>query len=90
MEKEEPAKALHVKIADQDGSQWTFRVKANTQMSKVFNEYSKRKHSMASNSKLRFCFNGRSVLPTDTPEVLGMEDNDQLEVFSAQVGGAPQ
>jgi hypothetical protein len=36
---------------------------------------------------VRFKFDGESILGTQTPESLGMEDGDVIEVYANQVGG---
>jgi small ubiquitin-related modifier len=83
----EESKSLHVKIVGQDGTEWVFKVKDTTAMEKVFGEYVKRKHERGAGNKLRFCFNGRTILPEDTPSLLEMQDNDTIEVFASQTGG---
>ena len=36
---------------------------------------------------LRFAYDGDRVKPEQTPELLGMEDGEQLDVFMEQTGG---
>ena len=39
-------------------------------------------------SSVRFLFDGDRINPEQTPDSLGMEDNDSIDVVMEQVGGA--
>lgn len=55
-------------------------------MAKIIDAYSQRR-GIQSNS-LRFMLDGRRVQPDDTPKMLELEDNDQLDVMLETLGGA--
>ncbi|OAG31576.1 small ubiquitin-related modifier [Nematocida displodere] len=86
---EETAPQTHVqiKVDDQMGSTWSFKLKKHTSMGKVFSEYAKRVYGAGSVNKLRFIYNGRTITAEDTPDALDLKDGAHIEVFSSQVGG---
>ena len=60
----------------------------NTKMAKVFDTYASRKG--VQRSSLRFLLDGESILPTQTPKMLELEDQDQIDCMLEQVGGGGQ
>ena len=57
-----------------------------TKLGKIFDAYAARK-GLEPNA-LRFTFDGQRVDRNSTPKMMEMEDNDQIDVFLQQVGGA--
>ena len=55
-------------------------------MAKVFDTYAQRK-GIQTNS-LRFLLDGDRVMPEQTPKMLEMEDQDQIDVMLEQTGGS--
>ncbi len=73
-------------MKDQTGEQTLFKIKRTTKMSKVFSAYAQRKGvELAS---LRFLLDGERISETDTPKMLELDDEDQIDCVLAQVGGA--
>jgi small ubiquitin-related modifier len=54
-------------------------------MQKVFIAYASAKGLNV--DELRFCLDGQRIQPSDTPETLKLEDQDQIDCFLAQDGG---
>jgi len=54
-------------------------------MQKVFETYAGRKG--VNSSVYRFLLDGERIQPTDTPKMLEMEDQDQINCVLAQSGG---
>ena len=54
-------------------------------MQKVFIAYASAKGLNV--NELRFCLDGQRIQPSDTPETLKLEDQDQIDCFLAQDGG---
>lgn len=63
-----------------------FKIKKSTKMSKVFKAYASRKG--VEEESLRFLLDGERISETDTPKMLELEDEDQIDCVLAQVGGA--
>ena len=63
-----------------------FKIKKSTKMSKVFKAYASRKG--VEESALRFLLDGERISDTDTPKMLELEDEDQIDCVLQQVGGA--
>ena len=63
-----------------------FKIKKSTKMSKVFKAYASRKG--VEEGSLRFLLDGERISETDTPKMLELEDEDQIDCVLAQVGGA--
>jgi small ubiquitin-related modifier len=62
-----------------------FKVKKGTKMQKIMDAFAGRK-GIAANS-LRFMLDGTRVQGDQTPKMLELEDNDQIDVVLEQVGG---
>ncbi|KAF8399063.1 hypothetical protein HHK36_014929 [Tetracentron sinense] len=66
-----------ISIQDKDGLK-QFRVYMDEKFERLFKMYAEKvKHDLQS---LVFCFDGDKITPTATPDGLGMEDNDIIEV----------
>jgi small ubiquitin-related modifier len=60
-----------------------FKIKKTTKMSKVFETYAKRKGLQP--TSLRFLLDGGKVKDDDTPKLLELEDQDQIDCVMEQV-----
>jgi len=54
-------------------------------MQKVFDTYAQRKGVQA--SSLRFLLDGERIEPTQTPKMLELDDQDQIDCMLEQTGG---
>ena len=61
------------------------QVKKTTKLTKIMDAYAQRRGIQA--SSLRFLLDGKRVNPDETPKMLELEDNDQLDVTMETVGG---
>jgi small ubiquitin-related modifier len=77
---------INIKVRDSSGEEMVFRVKRNTPMKKIFEAYAQRMG--VRQETLKFSFDGERMKDEDTPKMLEMNDNDQIDVFIHQVGGA--
>ncbi len=76
---------MTVRVRDQTGEEMFFKVKKMTKMGKIFDAYSARRGLTA--SQLRFMLDGERIKADDTPKMLEIEDNDQIDVMLETVGG---
>lgn len=76
---------INLKVTGQDGSVVHFKIKKNTPLRKLMTAYCDRQGSQR--GAIRFVFDGNTVGEEQTPLDLDMEDEDTIEVFSAQTGG---
>jgi hypothetical protein len=76
---------LTIKVTGQDGNEIDFRVKKNTNFSKIKRAFSDRKG--ISPTAIRLLFEGTTISDEATPEKLGMEDGDMVDVMFEQTGG---
>uniref|UniRef100_A0A2K6A2N5 Ubiquitin-like domain-containing protein n=2 Tax=Mandrillus leucophaeus TaxID=9568 RepID=A0A2K6A2N5_MANLE len=79
---------INLKVAGQDGSVVQFKIKRHTPLSKLMKAYCERQG--LSMRQIRFRFDGQPINETDTPAQLEMEDEDTIDVFQQQTGGAPE
>ncbi|KAL3771302.1 LOW QUALITY PROTEIN: hypothetical protein ACHAW5_004511 [Stephanodiscus triporus] len=77
---------ITIRVKDQTGEETMFKIKKSTKMSKVFSAYAQRKG--VEQASLRFLLDGERISETDTPKMLELEDEDQIDCVLAQVGGA--
>ena len=70
---------IKLKVMGQDSNEIHFRVKMSTKMGKLKRSYAKRVG--VDFSFLRFFFDGRGICCNETPEALGMEEDDVIEVY---------
>eukprot|EP00614_Pseudopedinella_elastica_P025744 CAMPEP_0172614648 /NCGR_PEP_ID=MMETSP1068-20121228/53638_1 /TAXON_ID=35684 /ORGANISM="Pseudopedinella elastica, Strain CCMP716" /LENGTH=100 /DNA_ID=CAMNT_0013419509 /DNA_START=45 /DNA_END=347 /DNA_ORIENTATION=+ len=82
----EAANTITIRVRDQTGEETFFKVKKTTRMEKVFTTYAQRKG--VAMSALRFLIDGERVNPSQTPEELDLEDQDQIDCMLEQQGGA--
>ena len=84
--KEANADYIKIKVVGQDTNELHFRVKKSTAFAKLKKSYSDRIGVPL--TSLRFLFDGRRIDDNDTPSSLDMEEEDVIEVFQEQTGGA--
>ena len=77
---------ITLKVRDQAGEVMFFKVKKGTEMRKIFDAYAQRLGVNVKN--LKFTLDGDRLKETDTPKMLELNDEDQIDVFLEQVGGA--
>ena len=69
----------------QAGEETFFKIKKTTKMSKVFETYASRKGVQS--SSLRFLLDGDTINGDQTPKMLELEDQDQIDCMLEQTGG---
>eukprot|EP00941_MAST-03F_sp_MAST-3F-sp1_P003905 g3905.t1 len=77
--------SLTLRVKDQTGEETYFKVKPTTKMGKIFGVYAQRKGIQA--NALRFLLDGRRISHDDTPKLLELEDQDQIDCVLEQSGG---
>jgi hypothetical protein len=78
---------ITVKVRDQTGDEIAFKVRHTTPMSKIFAAYAVRRGVPV--NALRFFLDDRRLKDADTPKMLEMEEDDQIDVYLEQLGGKP-
>jgi len=76
---------LTLKVRDQSGDEMFFKVKMSTHLSKIFEAYANRRG--LSLATLRFMIEGKRLTGEDTPKLLELEEDDQIDVVLEQTGG---
>lgn len=76
---------ITLKVRNQSGDEMFFKVKKTTKLSKMMDAYAKRL-GVPSNS-LRFQLDGERIKGEDTPKMLELEENDQIDVMLEATGG---
>jgi len=69
----------------QTGEETFFKIKKSTRMQKVFETYAQRKGVQS--SSLRFLLDGDRIAPEQTPKMLELDDEDQIDCMLEQTGG---
>ena len=69
----------------QDGTEIFFKCKPHTAMGKLMNAFATRQG--VNIKTVRFLFDGERIREDQTPQQLGLEDNDSIDVVMEQVGG---
>jgi small ubiquitin-related modifier len=69
----------------QTGEETFFKIKKTTKMSKVFETYAQRKGVQA--NSLRFMLDGERIEANQTPKMLELDDQDQIDCMLEQMGG---
>jgi len=80
------AEQINLKVVGQDGGVVHFKIKKHTPLRKLMATYCDRAGLNIQN--VRFRFDGQPINEADTPAGLDMEDDDTIDVFQQQVGGA--
>ncbi|KAF7683643.1 Small ubiquitin-related modifier 1 [Astathelohania contejeani] len=81
----EKSNHIKLKVQDGDGREIEFRVKRSITLSKLLNAYCKNNNK--DSSQLRLSYRGKFLSLNATPESIGLEDGELLEIMSSQVGG---
>jgi len=82
---ERPKKRIEVRFVSQNSYEIAFRISKTTKMKKVMETFAK--NMKCDISELRFQFGNDRVKSDDTPESLGLENDDKVDVFTKQQGG---
>ena len=69
----------------QTGEETFFKIKKTTKMSKVFETYASRRGVQV--NSLRFMLDGERIDPSQTPKMLELDDQDQIDCMLEQMGG---
>ena len=72
--------------AAQDGSEVFFKIKRKSPLKKLMDVYAQRQGGTV--EAYRFLFDGTRVQAEQTPDELEMEDDDVIDCFLEQTGGA--
>jgi len=83
---EEGNEPITIRVKDQTGEETMFKIKKSTKMSKVFKAYAQRKG--VEEQSLRFLLDGERIDADNTPKMLELEDEDQIDCVLQQTGGA--
>ena len=83
---ESTAEYITLKVVGQGTNEVHFRIKKGATFDKLKKSYSQRINVPL--TELRFLFEGRRIGDQDTPETMEMEEEDVVEVFQQQTGGA--
>ena len=67
----------------QTGEETFFKIKKSTKMQKVFDTYAQRKGIQS--SSLRFLLDGEKIGAEQTPKMLELDDQDQIDCMLEQV-----
>ena len=79
---------VSVSVRGQDGSLVYFKIRRDSSLKKMMAVYAR--HPGRSASEYRFVFRGRDVLDTQTPDDLGMKEDDVIDAMSEALHpGAP-
>lgn len=70
---------LNLKVKAQDGTEVYFKVKKTTKLKKLMDAYCARVGKEA--GSIRFLFDGDRIAPNNTPALLGMEDEDEIDAM---------
>jgi ubiquitin len=84
-EEGEGGDVITLRVRDQTGDEMFFKVKKTTKMNKIFDAYAARR-GITSNA-LRFMLDGERITADNTPKMLELEDNEQIDVMLETVGG---
>jgi small ubiquitin-related modifier len=76
---------ITIKIRDGEGKETVFKVKGHTKFSKIMEAFAGKAGVQL--GSVRFLYDGNTVRPEDTPDSLGMEDNDAVDCLPQQTGG---
>eukprot|EP00033_Pygsuia_biforma_P000844 GCRY01000982.1.p1 GENE.GCRY01000982.1~~GCRY01000982.1.p1 ORF type:complete len:120 (-),score=10.74 GCRY01000982.1:38-397(-) len=76
---------LNLKVVSSDGNEVFFKIKRVTPLNKLMKAYCQRVG--VEFESVRFLFDGERITADKTPNDYDMEDNDEIEVHVAQIGG---
>jgi len=81
-----PDGTINVKVLSSTGDEIFFKIKRSTKLVKLQGAYAGKVGKDI--GSIRFLYDGNRINETDTPDSLGMEDNDTIDVMVEQVGGS--
>lgn len=76
---------LNIRVAGHGQSEIFFKIKKTTPLKKLMEAYCERLGKQP--GSLRFLFDGQRISPNDTPQQLGLQNEDCIEVMVEQFGG---
>ncbi|KAI9320327.1 ubiquitin-related domain-containing protein [Zopfochytrium polystomum] len=76
---------INLKVKGADGTEIAFKIKRSTTLQRLMDAYTS-KTGVDKNS-IRFMFDGKRLLGTETPDMLEMEDGDMISTAVTQIGG---
>ncbi len=85
MEKPKSNDELNLNVKSQEGNIICFKLKKTTSLKKMIDSYCSKFGLQA--KSVRFIFEGERIKESDTPEILGMEDGDEIDAMVEQHGG---
>jgi len=85
VKKEDANAPINIKVLSSTGEEVFFKIKRSTKLSKLQGAYATKVGKDV--SSIRFLYDGQRIAEDETPDTLGMEDNDTIDVMVEQVGG---
>ena len=76
----DPEDVITLRLRNQNGEEILFKFRKATKMQKIFNAYASKRG--VSEHSLRFLIDGEWISPQQTAEMLDLEDNDVVDVYS--------
>lgn len=76
---------INIRLVEADGSELAFKVRSTTRFVKVIDAFCSARHIHP--NAVRFLFDGQRLSDNDTPQQLGMQDGDIIDVALQQIGG---
>ena len=76
---------ITLRVKDQDQNEVFFRIKKSAPLKMLMDGYCVRKHVQL--DTFVFMIDDRRLRPEQTPNEVGLEDGDEIDVFTHQVGG---
>ena len=86
MEDNQNEDIITVKVKSQDNEEIHFKIKRNTPMKKMMQRYCER-NGLSSTHNVEFLYEGEQIYPSNTPDELGLNENDEISVVVKQIGG---
>lgn len=77
--------SVSIRVTTQAGEETAFKIKPTTPLKKLMDAFCSRMG--ASRSSVKFLYDGARIQDTQTPNDLGMADNEQVDAVLEQVGG---
>ena len=75
----------HITLRVKDQNEVFFRIKKSVPLKMLMDGYCVRKHVQL--DTFVFMIDGRRLRPEQTPNEVGLEDGDEIDAFTHQVGG---
>lgn len=79
------ADKIQLKVVDPEGNETHFMIGRSTRLGKLMEAVSATRG--VSPGGMRFMFDGARINPEDTPQLLGMDMHDTIDVAVQQIGG---